>query len=162
VAIAVRDPRLTLRVRTAAPFVACAAAFGLSWIGFRFGFIPFEGAETLVAGYSALGILFAALVFNLVTREASTVRALLSANTLRWFGKYSYAIYIFHWPVAQAVQVLGRRGLLPLHSEVLNVCCYSGLVLAISSGVAWITWHCLEAPLLSLKRFFEYLPAAQI
>ena len=155
VAIVVRDPALIARVRAKVPIVSAAALIGLLWIGFRVGFVPFEGAATLVAGYSAFGILFAALVFEVVMHDAPGIEAFLSAKALGWFGKYSYGIYIFHWPVAQAVAALSRYWSSPSLPEALTVGCSAVLVLAISSGIAWISWNALEVHFLYLKRYFD-------
>ncbi len=155
VAILIRDPRSLRQKRLAILVLASIACLTLLWIGSQSGFVPFEGPHTVVEGYSALGIMFAAIIFHLASKQPDR-GTLLTTSTLRWFGKYSYGIYVMHWPVAQAIQSPLTRRLLPLHSELLTVAAYFGAVLMVSSIVAWLSWNLFEVHFLKLKRFFEY------
>ncbi len=158
-ALIVRDPVLIRICRVVLPIAACVALIGLLSIELRSGFIPYEGAETMVWGYSAFGIIFGTIIFR-VAMQGPEFRGLLSAATLGWFGKYSYGIYIFHWPIAQAVQGLADRALVSFHSEFLTAFFRFVCVLAISSAAAWLSWHFFEVHFLRLKRYFEYSRSA--
>ena len=61
---------------------------------------------------------------------------------LRWFGTYSYAMYVFH----VAFRPVLRRVLLePLSavvgSQYLAVAIFATLAIAVSAGAAFASWH---------------------
>ncbi len=59
------------------------------------------------------------------------------------FGDLSYGLYIYGWPVEQLV-TWARGGAAPWW-EVF------GLSLPVAAAVAFLSWHCVEAPMLRLK-----------
>jgi peptidoglycan/LPS O-acetylase OafA/YrhL len=156
VAIVIRDRQWIGWARTAVPWLAVASILALIWIGSRFGFIPFEARTTLILGYSAIGTLSAVLIFRVATQDYSKLSKAMSSNVLAWFGNYSYGIYIFHIPVALAVSSFAGRQLTSARSEFICALFYFGIVLGISSGLAFLVWHCYEVHFLSLKKYFTY------
>ena len=74
-------------------------------------------------------------------------------------GRFSYALYIFHHPVAI---YLGSRWIpvdsIPqiLGSELPGQVVFIVLAGAVSFGLAWISWHVIESPFLRLKDRFPY------
>jgi peptidoglycan/LPS O-acetylase OafA/YrhL len=66
---------------------------------------------------------------------------------LPWFhrmGDYSYGVYIYGWPVAQVVRMY-----LPTATPMVNTM----LSVPITLGIAMLSWHLVEKPALSLKRY---------
>lgn len=62
-------------------------------------------------------------------------------------GDYSYGIYLYAYPLQQMLIQLHPRLPIALH-------CLCSVVLA--SGVAMISWHCIEKPILRLRRRFSF------
>ncbi|HVT96124.1 MAG TPA: acyltransferase [Acidobacteriaceae bacterium] len=78
----------------------------------------------------------------------------LASPFLRFFGKYSYCLYICHLPI---IVVLARAGLNSahlagkLHSQLLAVLAVDGIALAVSTMIAYASWHLYEKQWLKLK-----------
>ena len=77
-------------------------------------------------------------------------------------GKYSYAIYLFHFPLAAAMKsrnfaklTLGGNPI-TLVDSLINL----GVVTGVSLAIARVTWVVWEQPWLRLKRRFAYRPIA--
>jgi peptidoglycan/LPS O-acetylase OafA/YrhL len=115
---------------------------------YNLGTIGYAAADWL-----ALAVLLAALTYG---------ARLLSGPTLRFFGRYSYAMYLFHFPLifvltpvtawfASRPPIAGSRFGWMLLSFAASV----GATVALSL----LSWFCLEQPFLRLKRFFPYHPA---
>lgn len=65
------------------------------------------------------------------------VGTLLSAAPMRFFGRISYSLYLWHWPV-MVYAALAHEGPLPLAVRL-------GLVV-ISIGLAWVSYRFIETP----------------
>jgi peptidoglycan/LPS O-acetylase OafA/YrhL len=107
-------------------------------------------------GFSIVGITCAALI-AMTLRPASTTQRLFENPTLRFFGKYSYGLYVFHYSVEAMFMTSVRQFVdAQFHSKVLGVISGAGVVLAVTILVALLSFHFYEAPLLKLKRYFSY------
>jgi peptidoglycan/LPS O-acetylase OafA/YrhL len=153
VAILIRDKDLLARWRTPLYIAASASALTLLALTRTRGFLLYGAPEMIVAGYSLFALLFAVLILTSAENHGLLGQA-LSAPALRWFGKYSYALYIVH-PIVYLgyAAVLAPRLALPRFPAA--IACF--LVVTATSGlIAWISWQLLESRFLRLKKYFEY------
>jgi peptidoglycan/LPS O-acetylase OafA/YrhL len=105
-----------------------------------------------------LDLAFAGICVSLVHHAAAgvtgPVRALFDLPPLRYLGKISYGVYLFHNFSEPAVAIVFRRTHLSFPTE-------QGLRFLVLSGAtilaATVSWYCFEKPLNNLKRFFPYI-----
>ena len=143
-------PKLRPALIVAALALAALAPFGMAR----------TGAVTQIAGYSLLAIVFALLIARGVIEQATgggRLATVLSARPLRFFGKYSYAIYVFHLPVhifvarvLLADQLAYRGAGRYLAIQLAYAFAMTGLLL----GMAMLSYHLFEKHFLKLKKYF--------
>jgi len=92
------------------------------------------------------------LILAVVPNTAKTWKKLLETRGLRFFGKYSYALYVFHPAVAS---LMPHVTLFPVSMIRANDWANACLVVLTTIGVALISWNLLEKRFLSMKKFFE-------
>lgn len=102
-------------------------------------------------------IIFAPLFAWAIDRTATGVGGirgrLLTLPPLLQIGKISYAIYLFHGPMMEAIpRFLSVCGIAFPDSTIPKFILLAGPTLA----MAWVSWRRIEAPLNSLKRHFPY------
>lgn len=85
-------------------------------------------------------------------------RFFLESGVLRWFGKYSYGIYIYHHALKPLwIYGLWNRVIVPLlGSGWTGTLAYVAVASAVSMLLAWLSWNCFEGPILALKSRFYY------
>jgi peptidoglycan/LPS O-acetylase OafA/YrhL len=109
-------------------------------------------------GYTAFAVLYATLVFAAFDRAGSRSRlaGALRRPWLRSFGRYSYAMYVFHYPIALYQASLfadWARGVSePAQAGIWVSSVVIGIGLSYAVGVA--SWNLIEKRFLALKRFF--------
>ena len=82
-----------------------------------------------------------------------------AATWLRFLGKYSYGVYVFHgFVVVLFRELLPFQRLKPMvgGSVYAATAIYVVVGALLSVGVALLSWHAYEKHFLKLKRFFEY------
>lgn len=114
-----------------------------------------------VIGYLALSLLSVALIARALPRLSSAgaptaFQRALQNRPMQAIGKYSYAIYIFQYPIILALETM-LAAYAPALAEQAPLSVAVGLFVAaslLSIGAARLSWVVLEAPALSLKRYF--------
>lgn len=145
-------------VVAAVALLAVLAAYGhrLGWNGV----LPALEGPVEVVGYSLIAIGCSGLLLYAVTAPTrSRIRSFLSAPVLRAFGQYSYGLYVLHVPLRNLIrQRMGTNGGLPRlgGSELPAQLVMMAGAIALSYGVAMVSWHLYEKHWLRLKRFFPY------
>jgi len=108
-------------------------------------------------GYTILAVTFAAVVLLVVLdheRGRGWVGAVFKNAVLRSFGKYSYAIYLFHQPLNQMVGTPLLHELRPHGTGLVAGGLYVVAGTAASYALALASYHGYEKHFLALKRYF--------
>lgn len=106
----------------------------------------------LTAGISLLTVMYASILVLSLT--FGPLKKLMELPVMRWFGKYSYGLYVWH-PIVNMIllhsPVTERFGeITPVKALVLLVVAFGVSVLT-----ALASYKFLESPLLRLKRHFQ-------
>ena len=148
------------RLRRMAPAVlALSAALIAGAALLPAGFDP-GGVYMVTVGYTALALFFGAVLVLALDGGPPMLPRLLSGGVLRFFGRYSYGLYVVHVPLI----VLGRlAGVTPdafagTRWELPGLLGYVALMAAASILVALASWHLYEKRFLRLKSRFAYRP----
>ncbi len=108
-------------------------------------------------GLSLSPLFFAAVLSFVVTHNHVWIsKTILGSGILPFFGKYSYALYLFHFPLLKFLAALGTaRFLIELmHSRLAGLLAFNCVVASIALLFAIISWHFFEKHFLKLKHHF--------
>jgi len=116
-----------------------------------------DGRIGPAVGYAALAVLWAAVL--VLSLSAPRVTRLFSSSALVFLGKYSYGLYLLHYPIALYLRdsVFG-----PAQWPRVSGSLIPGQVLfhllagSLSIAAAWLSWRLMEEPILRLKKHFRY------
>jgi peptidoglycan/LPS O-acetylase OafA/YrhL len=109
-------------------------------------------------GYSAINIVIGSMVCSILVGNSLGLkfRILFSAKWLKWVGKYSYSIYVFHWIILKTVVYKLEAILVGNQSQEMIAYLiprFSGIILTLS--LSYCSYHCYENHFLALKRHFS-------
>jgi len=121
----------------------------------RGGTLSFQDPWVLALGLSLLSLTFGScLVIALATRRGA--RPARISGGLTAFGKYSYAMYVFHQPIFIAIGRMRQKwypGGTPHVQILIQLLALAG-GLAATFVLALASWHVLEKRMVALKRYF--------
>lgn len=110
-------------------------------------------------GYTAISIFFTTLLSaTFFAKKGSSLSVVFSSGVLRWFGKYSYGLYIFNSLVFRWVSTLEVEKVLlgVVHNQMAAALLASLGGLGLSMLLALASWHLFEKHFLKLKKYFEH------
>nr|WP_240393845.1 acyltransferase family protein [Corynebacterium lactis] len=103
--------------------------------------MPDTASFTYNGGLAIASLLGATLLF-LVVREDNPVHAIFNGAPMRWFGKVSFSLYLWHWPIIVLIrELLERNGLIKYHDAAALV----GVIAALALS-AW-SYRYVETPI---------------
>lgn len=135
------------------PWKLATSLAGSAWVALWVGGRPIgQFLGPFVPDVAALA--FATLVLE-VWRSEGRMAGALSWRPLAFVGTISYGCYVFHlFALDFAGWALIQLGA-PMHSAAWRAIRIPS-AFAATIGLAWLSWHSLEAPILRLKSRFEY------
>ncbi len=100
-------------------------------------------------GYTAIAVLSGVMTWSVANGPPRLLATCLEWYPLRWFGKISYGLYLWHWLLLKTVS---------LYYFVGNWDPWARFVLAV--GVSALSFYVVERPFNKLKPRFVHSPAA--
>ncbi len=140
--------------REHAKLAGAAAIVALLAIVWALGFVSANDSVLFHGGSLAFAVLGAMLIAGTTLVESGIVRAVLSIAPLRWIGRISYGLYLWHWPMIVWVTA-SRAGFGGLKLNALRVALTFAFAIAsyylverpIRTMVRRRTWHLAAAPI---------------
>jgi peptidoglycan/LPS O-acetylase OafA/YrhL len=106
-------------------------------------------------GYSLAAAFFTSLVYLVLRNEALVLGWLHHLNVLRFAGKISYGMYVFHIPIYLVLCNLLSRVLTGASQSVFGgPLVVSSLSVLLTIIASTISFYAVERPILSLKKHF--------
>ena len=129
-------------------FPYLAAGSGLLLLLERTVLPIFSGVESTI-----VLLLGSALVGMAVHGKGRYSSRFFKLAILRWFGKYSYGIYVYHHALKPVwIHFLWEKSIVPwAGSGWTGTLIYTAAATALSLSLAWLSWRFFEAPILAYK-----------
>ena len=141
-------------------WLAVSVCIAIAW---RTGTFDWESSHSINSyGYSIVAVASTALI-AMALRPQSLTATTMANGLLRWLGKYSYGIYIFHQIVGVLVGLV-LMGFLHahVHSKALFHIASMASIVAITLPLSVVSFKFYEQPFLKMKRYFNYSSADSI
>lgn len=110
-----------------------------------------------VIGYSAIGGLSAGMVLGaVIAAPRGIVARVLSSRPLSFLGRYSYAVYLFHYPLQPFLTRIfpGARMAAATGSALFTHVLFAIFEGLVALALAYVSWHVLERHFIGLKDRF--------
>jgi len=158
-AILLREHADSARIATLARAGAVIAAIALVALVVVRGGLFQTDKPALAFGIPAISLLTACgIAFIAGPNPGGALAVLLNNGFLRFSGKYSYGLYLFHGMIRTAMDVVTPSAQLIrwTGSDIAGNTLFVALFIASSYALALLSWHAWEKHWLKLKRHFEY------
>jgi peptidoglycan/LPS O-acetylase OafA/YrhL len=150
----VRIPTALERLRRSVPAVAIVATITvLAAAGATRGFALYD-ISTQTVGYTLLSLAFALIILLAALPTTGVLQILmrvLACTPLRYIGRYSYGMYVFHLPlhVFFGAEIMHRIAPHPTAAQALA---YTTVMMGVAFVVAALSYELFERQFLKLKR----------
>jgi peptidoglycan/LPS O-acetylase OafA/YrhL len=133
--------------------VFVGSGIGVLIIFWASGGTSHDSALISTLGYTLIALFFGCVVYY-AQQKSGWVRRASDHSVLRFFGRYSYGLYIYHGVLL--VFLVPLLGLLQAktHSLMLGGACFVLLSFGVSLAVSMVSYHLIEHPILRYKRNF--------
>jgi len=134
--------------------------FALAILNFGFYFLNYQHSYALpylaFIGYTTFAMLFGILVYEAVAGKSKIINFLLNNRILKFFGKISYGLYVYHWPVYILLlpffqNLFINKGIVSNRNAEIGS---SVIVTIIAVIISLISYHYFERYFLKLKNRF--------
>jgi peptidoglycan/LPS O-acetylase OafA/YrhL len=152
------------------PVLGLSMLYMLTVVIITHGYAAVPDEAWLVINQSVAAVLFATILFGVVTASNQTRSgwlAIIKGYPLRIVGKYSYAMYVFHYPIVMWLSHELEK-YLQVSQQSFNIVYaigQAGAATILAFLLALVSWYVLERPCLRLKKHFydrgESVKAAQ-
>ncbi len=112
-----------------------------------------------IAGFSGLALIYGGILI-LSLHRSSLISAPFSSRVLRFYGRISYGVYLWHYLLALYSESLSGWVRSVLHQPTMASLLSFSLTLLLITLIAQVSYRYLERPFLLLKRRFEPAPSA--
>ena len=128
---------------------ALLAAIVVLWLT---GQMEYTATVMNTIGYTLVGALGMQIVIQAVPRQPRPlVDRLFNNRPMRFFGKYSYGLYMFQLPVKGALTLLFFSEARMMSSTLLWQGAFYALAGTLTTAAALVSWYVLEKNMLALK-----------
>ncbi len=131
----------------------------LAALNFAFYFLSLEIMDLpylAFTGYTTIAFLFGLIVYEAVKGDSRIIHFVLNRSALKFLGRISYGLYVYHWPLylllaPRLALLLSVRGYLS-DGYAVSASAIATTILAIF--ISWLSYRYLEKPFLALKNRF--------
>lgn len=130
-------------------------------INFGFYFLNTNQSATLpylaMVGYTTFAFLFGLLVYEAVMGESKIINLVFNNSILKFFGKISYGLYVYHWPVYLFLSPIFINLFYNKMHLPVNVAKTGGsiIVTIIAILISLISYHFFEKKFILLKKRYN-------
>jgi peptidoglycan/LPS O-acetylase OafA/YrhL len=154
IAILVRGP-LQERMLRWAPLVFVLTASAVVGICVIRGTVDHSDPVIATGGFSLIALAYGALLL-VALRKGTWLEWLLSARVLRIFGKYSYGMYLYDFPLTVILSPQREFFIARTHSYAIGSAVFLAFCLVVNLLIAASSFHLIELPIMRLKSRFKY------
>ncbi len=117
--------------------------------------VPLNSVFLFYGGFTVVAVMVAFIIANLFTSPWRLLELTLGLGWLRWFGRLSYGLYLWHLPIYLLYDQFGPR--FAFRSYTLTVLAPFPFKVILAIGVATLSFYFVERPALRLKSRFSAL-----
>jgi peptidoglycan/LPS O-acetylase OafA/YrhL len=152
-AMLVRDPKRLASLRWA-PSCFIVGALSVAAIVLVRGTVDHLDPMLYTVGFTVIAFTYGGLLGSTLA-NGSLINRFFSLSVLRMFGRYSYGLYLYHFPLTVLFYPTKAYFISLTHSGAWGRIIYLVIVLTANLAIAALSFHYLEAPIMRLKSHFR-------